>query len=422
MSDFDELFQDSEEIYEKWNLTEIPFSESAEKMTRLGEVFTGRRQELGQTINLLRSRDAKSILVYGWIGIGKTAFIKEVLSGLQRNMKKILTASIKLEPNTDLATAALIALAREMPEDDWAQFQLNRMGLRPDRTLYDRKTTAGGKLVFEGKVEETAIAPEAPQFPTLSFEDLLDRALKTRDRVVIAIDDLDKQEPAQARKLLLDAQGLLKGRAWFLLTGHPSGITRDYLISDRGLFDLPLKLEPLDEDTSYKMLVKYLNTARRRPVTERSRSVDPENPDDLNVVHPFTPETARELCQIAHGVPRWLNRMGNYILLKAAELGEPKINEEVFQIGLEHAREELRGQPGLTPQDYYVLDMVLEKGILSDASVTLHELEQVKAETFSEILPILDKLVEYDLLQRMPTERAMEYAPMPLLERSREEE
>jgi hypothetical protein len=51
--------------------------------------------------------------------------------------------------------------------------------------------------------------------------------------VVIAIDDLDKQDPAYARQLLLDAQGLLKGRAWFLLTGHPSGITRDYLIRDR---------------------------------------------------------------------------------------------------------------------------------------------------------------------------------------------
>ncbi|MEA5472513.1 ATP-binding protein [Spirulina sp. 06S082] len=415
MSDFDELFQDSEKIYEKWNLTESPFAESAEKLTRLNEVFTGRREELATTINLLRSRDAKSILVYGWIGIGKTAFIQEVLSGLERNMKNILTASIKLEPNTDLATAALIALAREMPDDDWAQFQLNRMGLRPRKALHDRKTKAGGKFVFEGTIEESAIAPEAPQFPTLSFEDLLKRAMEKRDRVVIAIDDLDKQEPAKARKLLLDAQGLLKGRAWFLLTGHPSGITRDYLISDRGLFDLPLKLEPLDEETSYRMLIKYLASARRR-------KVDPNNSNDLNVVHPFTPETARALCQTAHGVPRWLNRIGNYILLKAAELKEPKIDDRVFQIGLAHAREQLRGQPGLTPQDYYVLDMVLEKGILSDASVTLEELDKMKAETFSEILPILDKLVEYDLLQRMPTERATEYAPMPLLRQAQETE
>ena len=409
MSVFDQLYQDSEDIYARWNLSEIPFAESAEKLQKLSQVFTGREPELRQVVNLLRSRDAKSILVYGWIGIGKTAFIREILAGIDRNMPKTLTATIKLEPNTDLATAALIALARKMPNNDWAQYQLNRMGLRPGKALRDRKTQAGGKFVLEGSVEETTVAPEAPQFPTLSFEDLLERAMKTYDRVVIAIDDLDKQDPAQARQLLLNAQGLLKGRAWFLLTGHPSGITRDYLIGDRGLFDLSLKLEQFDLDTSYHMLVNYLASARRRPV-------DATNPDDLNPVHPFTPDTARELCRVAQGVPRWLNRMGNYVLLKAAELKASKITDDILAIGLDYAREQLKGQPGLTAEDYYLLDIVLEKGVLSDASITLDELEKVKAETFSEILPRLDKLVEFDLLKRLPSERATEYAPMPLLE------
>lgn len=170
----------------------------------------------------------------------------------------------------------------------------------------------------------------------------MDRALTKYQRVVIAIDDLDKQDPARARQLLLNAQGLLKGRAWFLLTGHPSGITQDYLISDRGLFDLPLKLEPLDADTSYQLLVNYLAVARRRPA-------NPNNPDDLNPVHPFTPETARELCRLAEGIPRWLNRFANYVLLKAAELQAPRITDDVLQVGLAYARDQLRGQPGLTP-------------------------------------------------------------------------
>jgi hypothetical protein len=208
---------------------------------------------------------------------------------------------------------------------------------------------------------------------------------------------------------LLNAQGLLKGRAWFLLTGHPSGITHDYLISDRGLFDLSLKLEPLDPDTSYAMLVKYLNSARRRTIA----NPDPSNPA---AVHPFTPETARALCAVAEGVPRWLNRYGSYILLKAAELKAPQIDEDTLQVGLAYARNQLRGQAGLTPQDYYLLDLVLEKGAISDDSITLNELERLKAETFNEILPRLDKLVEFDLLKRMPTERATEYAPVPLLE------
>jgi hypothetical protein len=410
MSSFDALFKASQSIYDQWNLDASPFAESAEKLDRLSQVFTGRDAELSQVINLLNGQDAKSILVYGWIGIGKTAFVREVMEGLARNLgSQILTARIKLEPNTDLATAALIALARQMPNDEWAQYQLNRIGLRPGMALRSRKTTAGGKLIFEGTVEESTVTPEAPQFPTLSFEDLLDRALQKHQRVIIAIDDLDKQDPARARQLLLNAQGLLKGRAWFFLTGHPSGITHDYLISDRGLFDLPLKLGPLDLDTSYTMLAKYLNSARLRPLA----NPDPSNPLAL---HPFTPDTARALCEVAQGVPRWLNRYGSYILLKAAELQAPLIDDATLQAGLDYARDQLRGQPGLTPQDYYLLDMVLEKGIISDDSITLEELEQLKAETFNEILPSLDKLVAFDLLKRMPTERATEYAPVPLLE------
>jgi hypothetical protein len=410
MNIIDNLLRDGDNLYDQWNLTDIPFAESAEKLDRLAQVFTGREAELSQVVNLLRSRDAKSILVYGWIGIGKTAFVRLLLEGLKRSLgDRVLTARIKLEANTDLSTAALIALARQMPNDEWAQYQLNCMGLRSSLPLRSRKTTAGADMGFKATVEESTVAPEAPQFPTLSFEDLLDRALQKHERVIIAIDDLDKQDPARARQLLLNAQGLLKGRAWFLLTGHPSGITHDYLISDRGLFDLPLKLEPLDPDTSYAMLVKYLNSARRRPIA----NPDPSNPA---AVHPFTPETARALCAVAEGVPRWLNRYGSYILLKAAELKAPQIDEDTLQVGLAYARNQLRGQAGLTPQDYYLLDLVLEKGAISDDSITLDELERLKAETFNEILPRLDKLVEFDLLKRMPTERATEYAPVPLLE------
>jgi hypothetical protein len=119
---------------------------------------------------------------------------------------------------------------------------------------------------------------------------------------------------------------------------------------------------------------------------------------------------------VAHGVPRWLHRYGSYILLKAAKLQASLIDDATLQAGLDYARDQLRGQPGLTPQDYYLLDMVLEKGTISDDSITLEELERLKAETFNEILPSLDKLVAFDLLKRMPTERATEYAPVPLLE------
>lgn len=410
MSEADHIFDELSTTPSRWGLHEIPFSESASSLrqSQLRDVFTGRTQELREVLTLFQGRERKRILVYGWTGIGKSAFILEVLSVLQRKAKDTLATYISLPPETDLATAALIALAREMEDDEWAQHQLNLMGLRPKKRPV-HKTGRGGAGIpsIRFELEETTVPVATPQFPTLSFEDLLERALKKHSRVVIAIDDLDKRDPARVRELLRNAQGMLKGGAWFMLTGHPSGLTRDILTRDLGLFDLAIELKPVDQPTAYRMLVNYLNSAR--PKNAR------RDPDDPLAVRPFTPETARVLCERSDGVPRWLNRLGSYVLLKAATIHADLITPDVLQQGFEYADQQLRGQTGLTPEDYYVLDLVLEKGILSDATITLADMERLKAKEFSEILPILEKLVQFDLLRRLPSERAAEYEPTPLL-------
>ncbi|MGK7874712.1 MAG: hypothetical protein AB4426_15835 [Xenococcaceae cyanobacterium] len=110
-----------------------------------------------------------------------------------------------------------------------------------------------------------------------------------------------------------------------------------------------------------------------------------------------------------------MDRLSRYVLLKATELQVDVITPDVLQQGLEYADQQLRGQPGLTPEDYYVLELVLEKGILSDETITLTDLERAKVQEFNEILPILEKLIQMDLIRRLPTERAAEYEPTPLL-------
>ena len=410
MSDGDKIWDELDNIYDRWGIDEIPFSESASTIVqaKIQEVFTGRTKELREVLPLLRGRERKRFLVYGWMGIGKTAFILEILGILQRKTKNTITAYISLPQGMDLATAALIALAREMEDDEWAQQQLNQMGLRPQKALRKMKIKGKGGLPIAGvEVEEEVVAIQKPQFPSLSFEDLLQRALEKSDRVVIAIDDLDKQDPARIRQLLLDAQGILKSGAWFIFTGHPSGLTRDIVIGERGLFDLALELKEMDIDTTYEMLVKYLNSARPK---ESQLALD-----EPQAVAPFTPETARLLCERSGGVPRMLNRLGSYVLLKAAKLGADTITPEILQQGFAYADQQVRGQSGLTPQDFIILELVLEKGILSDANVTVDDLQRIKVNTFSEILPILDKLVQQDLLRRLPSDRTAEYAATPLL-------
>lgn len=416
MSEADRLWDELDITFSRWGLTEIPFSESAISLrqAQLREVFTGRTQELKEALTLFRSRERKRLLVYGWYGIGKTAFILELLGVLGRKAKDTFATYISLPREaTDLATFALVALARQMEDDEWAQHQLNQMGLRPRKRPVNR--TGKGKAgvsVMGVEIEEEPVPITPPQFPTLSFEDLLERALKRYTRVVIAIDDLDKQDPARVREMLRSAQGMLKGGASFVLTGQPAGLTRDVLTRDLGLFDLPIELQPLDQSTTYRMLINYLNSARPKD-TRR-------DPDDPRAAHPFTPEAARILCERSNGVPRYLNRLGTYVLLKAADLHADLINAEVLQQGLENADRQLRGQKGLTSEDYYVLDLVLEKGVLSDATATLEDLERLKVKEFNEVMPILEKLVQLDLLRRLPTERAAEFGPSPMLLGKRE--
>lgn len=94
MSEADRLWDELDVTFSRWGLVEIPFTESAISLrqTQLREVFTGRTQELREALTLFRARGRKRLLVYGWYGIGKTAFILELLGVLGRKAKDTLVA------------------------------------------------------------------------------------------------------------------------------------------------------------------------------------------------------------------------------------------------------------------------------------------------------------------------------------------
>jgi len=77
MTEADRIYDELAHTLAVWGLAEIPFSESASSLSRsqLRDVFTGRTQELREVLALFQGRERKRLLVYGWVGIGKTAFI-----------------------------------------------------------------------------------------------------------------------------------------------------------------------------------------------------------------------------------------------------------------------------------------------------------------------------------------------------------
>jgi uncharacterized protein (DUF1778 family) len=406
----DDIFKQSFDNIQRLGLKEIPFTESPIDLDSdsLGKIFTGREQELRQVFNLFQSRERRRILVYGRIGIGKSAFLIEVLSVLRRQRPKMLTTYISLPSELDLATTALIAVAREMPGDEWAQRQLQQLGIPTAQPIKERTTEASASMGFGAKLSEKDVAAAKSQYPTVSLDELLERAQKKfPDGIVIAIDDLDKQNPSRVRQLMHDAQGMLKGRAWFLLTGHPTGMTGDLLTSERGLFDLQLELAELDQETTYKMLINYLNSARRGKEKY-------EDPTDPRSVLPFLPETAKEFCRVSMGKPRLFNRLGNTILSTAADLQASSITADVLNQGLQQLQPTLLQQAALTAQEERVRMLLQQRGNLSDETITLEDLTQLGFRSFVEIVPILERLEAADLAHQLNQADATSFAPIPL--------
>lgn len=409
MTTADDIFDESQGNIQRLGLREIPFTESPIDLESetLQRIFTGRETELRQVFNQFQSRERRRILVYGRIGIGKSAFLLEVLSVLRRKRPRMLTTYISLPADLDLATTALLAVAKEMDDDYWAQRYLYQLGIPTSKILKERSSEVGASMGIGAKTSEKDLQPVTSQYPTVSLNILLERAQeKYPDGVVIAIDDLDKRNPSEVRQMMHDAQGMLKGDAWFMLTGHPMGITGDLLTSERGLFDLQLKLEELDQPTTYRMLINYLSSARI--------DNDCTDPDDPRCVLPFTPESAAEFCRVSLGKPRLFNRLGNTVLSKAADLQAELITPDVLQAGLQAAAPTLRQQAALTVQEERVRALLLRRGELSDETITIDDLEALGFRSFSDILPLLERLEEADLAHQLNQEDVKAYAPIPL--------
>ncbi|MEM9542646.1 MAG: ATP-binding protein [Cyanobacteria bacterium P01_E01_bin.42] len=409
MTTGEDIFDQAAGNIERLGLTEIPFTENTldlESETR-DRVFTGREKELRQVFNLFQSRERRRILVYGQIGIGKSAFLLEVLSVLRRKRPKMLSTYISLPVNVDLATIALIAIAREMSDDDWAQRQLYQMGIPTDKIIKERSSEVGGNMGVIGKMGEKDFPITKLQYPTVSLDTLLERAEKKyTDGVLIAIDDLDKRNPREVRELMHDAQGMLKGRAWFMLTGHSQGTIGDLLTVERGLFDLQIPLKELDRETTYQMLINYLNSAR----IDNDCS-DPNNPD---AVLPFEPDAARRFCAVSLGKPRLFNRLGNKVLATATDLQAEKIDSNILSQGLKAASRTLREQAALNAKEEQIRLFLEQRGLLSDEEIAMEELEQLGVRSFSELMPYLERLERADLAQQRDRDNATVYEPILL--------
>ena len=406
---FDEMFDEAGAGIQRLGLRSLPFTESpsgASDMDRLRKVFTGRYDELRSVFAQLRGGDRRRILVFGRIGSGKSAFVLQVLATLQRKIPNLLTVYSSLDPDSDLVTTAFIAIAQALPNDPWAQTQLHQLGLATAKPQKERTTEANASFGFGAKLSEKSLAPGELERPAEALQQLIDRARKIYPSgVIVAIDDLDKQDPARVRRLMHDAQGTLKGQASFILTGHPIGMMGDLLTSERGLFDLQIKLTDLDMPTTEKMLAKYLASVRIKP----NPNDDPQHPKDIR---PFTAAAAKQFCRASRGKPRLFNRLGASVLNTAIFHNATQIDLNLLKAGLTSSQMSRRQLARLTDKENRLRTLLNERGTLSDEEILMEDLETLGFRSFNELLPLLEKLEYADLASRNELGYATEFEPL----------
>lgn len=154
------------------------------------------------------------------------------------------------------------------------------------------------------------------------------------------------------------------------------------------------------------MLINYLNSARI--------SNHCNDPQDPRSVLPFLPKTAEHFCQVSLGKPRLFNRLGNTVLATAADRQAEQITLDVLAAGLRLAEPALRQQAALNVQEERVRALLRRKGTLSDETITIEELELLGFRSFSDVLPILERLEAADLAHQLPEDDTKTFAPTPL--------
>ncbi len=62
-----------------------------------------------------------------------------------------------------------------------------------------------------------------------------------------------------------------------------------------------------------------------------------------------------------------------------------------------------------------LLDTISSQGLISDASLSFEELQNLQTRSFAELLPVLEELERRELLQKIPSDGTTTYKVSPLL-------
>jgi len=409
-------------ILSQWGLRNVPpFSDVPPKddPKRLARLFTGRREELDRVI--LPLLNGQNVLVRGMWGVGKTTFILHALHELsyeagqvKERLLPIYIDNFKGGTLAEFHRLILFALATALSDrDDEARaitdamrgISVSHKRAKSIKGKIDVNLFSVGSLGGEAGVESGVEKQIGADNPEYWLEELLTRARKRYQHIVIAIDDLDKTDPRpdeflKVRSLFDSALPILRNeKCAFILTGRTLTVAQDIYGSILGIFNRQLQLQVLKPEELQEIAIKTLNLVR---VEERSDA------------YPFTNEAIARLATSAIGLPRQFNRNCADVLEAAIRLGYETLDATAFDACFAdmqaHVATEVDAQ---VRQMLYIAQK--NGGFSQDNRQALTELGWGD---FIEVLPMLDYLVQRDLMTRQDYATGIRFIVTPRAERA----
>jgi Cdc6-like AAA superfamily ATPase len=399
--------KDYKQTQQQWGLSDNPFdSAPPDDFELVAKIFQGRSQELENALPALY--EGRNVLIRGTWGIGKTALIKTLLYRLQQEVSELgeemlvlYLGGIPKATVADFYRAVLLAITQQMSQQSAEAKKvadsLTGMSIQSNKVKKEGGVSLG---VLSFKFSDEPNAAEIREneiYQQLLY--WLSKAEEIYDKVVIAVDDLDKRNTPIVQEIIENSLDLFrqgKGKRAFIMTGRGFTDMQEVTLHSLGIFSENINLQRMSNADLRQIVINYLNTVRQQP---------------SDSIAPFTEEVLDLIVEAAQGTPRQLNNICAKVLRQAAMQRNLSINLTVWQTiwPIIQASVMLEISPRLQRLLYVAYE---QKGLSEDISnVTLDRLE---ARTFTSIIPEIQQLEIMDLMMRIEDEQGVRFVPSNL--------
>ncbi len=375
----DDDFRNRETLYESWNLRGNPFHKDPPADDVIPKVFVGRDGEIRRAARAAVDMP-RNVMIRGGYGMGKTTFVRRLLHELnvtQRMNFLVAYGALVGERPVDFYRAVLKALAESL-----------------------RNQTEEAESICSGLMRN-----ESYDHPDMHIRSLLGKIASSYDRVVVAIDELDKRPVRISQEIIVQCRPLFDLGCSFLVPGRPLDAMGHVDSSVFGAFDLAIDLEPFDRQSSREILRRNLDLFRLHT-------------QEQDMFHPFEESVVARLVADARGIPRVIHVLALDLLEGATEdtaAGKGPVNT----IGLGHYEAYLvrNGAGAYAGTDQRARE-VIRTFDRHGGNIDLRNLAEYLDDGFplDQNLDVVESLTHNDMLVKTESAVSVQYALQPTIE------